>query len=156
MKKIIILPFFILLSVWLSAQEVISTAGQTQSISGYEISWTLGEPVIATVTAGTTVLTQGFHQSKLTVTAIDEFPASDFEVTVFPNPTSDFVIVHLVPTTINAGLSLFEFSGKLLQQHLITESDTRVNLSGYASGTYILKLYQKDKTPVQSFKIIKH
>lgn len=156
MKKILILPFLLSLTTWLAAQEVISSTGQTQQISGYEISWTLGEPVIETVSKETTVLTQGFHQSNLRLTAMDVFPFSDFEGTVFPNPTSDFVIVHLGSSTIHTGLSLYNFSGKLLQQYLITGSETYLNLSGYASGTYILKLHQKDKTPAQSFQIIKH
>lgn len=155
MKKLIPLPLLLLLTVWLPAQEVISVAGETQNISGYEISWTLGEPVIETVSTETTVLTQGFHQSKLTVTAIDELLVSDLELKVYPNPTTDFVIVHMGSTAINAGLSLFDFSGKLLQQYLLTEPDARLNLTAYASGTYILKIYQEDKTPVQSFKIIK-
>jgi len=157
MKNIFILGLLFTLAENLSAQEVISAASQSKQVNGYEICWTFGEPLIETVSNGTTILTQGFNQPNLTVvTAIDELSASDLDVKVFPNPTSDFVVVHLIPTTINAVLSLYDFSGKLLQQHLITGSETCVNLSSYTCGTYILKLYQKDKTPVHSFKIIKH
>ena len=94
MKRILLLVTVILFFLNnIFGQEVISTAGKTQSNSGYEVSWTLGEPVIKTFSAGNSILTQGFHQSKLIITAIGEISEQNNLISVFPNPTNEFAIV---------------------------------------------------------------
>ena len=55
MKNIILLTIILLIGTVLTAQEVISSGGETQSASGYEISWTIGEPVIETFTGSTNI-----------------------------------------------------------------------------------------------------
>ena len=137
-----------------NAQEVVASAGETQKAADIELSWTLGETIIETAESGSSVLTQGFHQSKLVVTALDDIIAN-FEVKVYPNPTSDFVIVNLDATKYDTQYALFDFSGKLLRQHPISETETRLDMIRYASGTYILKLLDDNSLPLQSFKIVK-
>ncbi len=78
----------------LQAQKVVSANGGTATAAGTQVSWTIGEPITATVTDGTTTLTQGFHQTKLTVTAVDDIQIAGLEIKVYPNPTSDYVTVH--------------------------------------------------------------
>ena len=56
---------FILLMVFVGSsqsQEVISTAGEVFETTNGSISWTIGEPVIATLVGTDNSLTQGFHQ----------------------------------------------------------------------------------------------
>lgn len=156
MKKIILFfALFVFTVANIIAQEVVSTAGETQSISGYEISWTLGEPIIQTISSGSTILTQGFHQSKLTVTAIDELLVSDFGLKVYPNPTSEFIVIKINKLENNPAFSLYNLSGKLLQSQSIYATETQINLNEYASGTYLLKLNQEFNQPLQTFKIVK-
>ena len=138
-----------------NAQEVVSSAGETQTVSGYEVSWTLGEAVIETHTAGSNILTQGFHQTKLTITALEELSVSELEVKVYPNPTSEFVIVHFKGNDITSQYLLYDLSGKLLQQNLIAKNDTRIDMINYSNGAYILKLIDDNNHPIQHFKIVK-
>jgi len=156
MKKIYYLFFMLIIGFSLKAQEVISSGGKTETTVGYEVSWTIGEPVIKTISSGTNILTQGFHQSKLIVTAITEILFPELNVKVFPNPTQDYVIIQFNKLTQNPGFSLFDLSGKLLQSQLISASETHFNLSEYANGTYLLKLNQDLQQPLQTFKIVKH
>ena len=155
MKIIILLIIILLIGVTISAQEVVSSGGETQSAAGYEISWTIGEPVIETFTGSSNILTQGFHQSKLTVTPITEFLKSNVELKVFPNPTNDFVLIQFNELIENSGYTLFSLTGKVLESKLITSTETRLNLKNYASGQYILKLTKNSTQPLQTFKIIK-
>ena len=155
MKNIILLTIILLIGTVLTAQEVISSGGETQSASGYEISWTIGEPVIETFTGSTNILTQGFHQSKLTVTPITEFLNSRIELKVFPNPTSDFVLIQFNELVENSGYTLFNLTGKVLESELLTSTSTKLDLKNYASGQYILKLTKNSTQPLQTFKIIK-
>ena len=155
MEKIILIFFVLLIGTILSAQEVISSGGETQSASGYEISWTIGEPIIETFTGGSNILTQGFHQSKITVTSLTENLYPDIKLKVFPNPTSDFVLIQFNELIENSGYSLFNLTGKVLESKLITSTETRLDLRNYASGQYILKLTKNSTKPLQTFKIIK-
>lgn len=60
-KKVPVL-FFMLAAFSLTAQEVISTQGDSYTNSNGTIDFTIGETVINTFTNGNTTLTQGFHQ----------------------------------------------------------------------------------------------
>lgn len=144
------LPVFSLL-----AQNVVSSGGETQNVPGYEVSWTIGEPVIETISSGTNTLTQGFHQSKLLVTPVSELLLPEITIRVFPNPTSDFVTVQFNKIMENSLLSLFDLSGKKLENRQIASTLTQVDLKRYPNGSYILNLTQKNNQLIQSFKIVK-
>ena len=64
MKYSFIILILFLSGSLLSAQEIVSSNGDTQSAAGYELSWTVGEVVIETLIGGTNSLTQGFHQAE--------------------------------------------------------------------------------------------
>lgn len=155
MKTLLIVHIFVFAVFSVSAQEVVSSAGETQKISGIEISWTIGEPVIETISSGSTVLTQGFHQSGLTVTAIDELPFSDFELKVYPNPTSGFVNVQFNKLVENTNYLVFDSNGKMIDNGMINSTNTSLDFKKFASGSYILKLNYNSNHPLQTFKIVK-
>ena len=137
-----------------SAQTVFSANGGTATVAGTQVSWTVGEPVVATVSDGNSTLTQGFQQSKLTVTAIDDLQVQGVEIKVYPNPTSDYVTVHFSNTIEKPVYLLFDLSGRLIEQKNIESTGTKIDMSGYSGGSYILKL-RTAKQPLQTFKIIK-
>ena len=137
-----------------TAQKVISANGGTATAAGTEVSWTIGEPVIATVSDGTTTLTQGFQQSKLTVTAVNEIQVAGVEIKVYPNPTSDFVTVHFSKVMEKPTYLLFDLSGRLIQQKNIESTDAKIDMTQFAGGSYILKV-NSGQQPLQTFKIVK-
>lgn len=156
MTRIIIFLAILLSSIMLQAQEVISAGGETINNSAYEISYTIGEPVIETITDGDNVLTQGMHQSKLTVTSISELLNPEMQVEVFPNPTQDFVIIRFDRLFDNLNYSIFDITGKRIDNSIISLSETTLDFTNYIQGTYILKLQHENKEAIQTFKIIKH
>ena len=155
MKKLMLLIIGAFIGPAIIAQEVISSGGETQTASGYEICWTLGESVIETFSSGSNILTQGFHQSKLTATPISEVLYSGIELKVFPNPSRDFIIIQLTDLVENLHYSLYDGSGKLLEKMRITSTRTQLDLKNYANGQYILQLTAKSGELLQSFKILK-
>ncbi len=156
MKKLKINILFLLLFVAGSttAQEVISANGGTATAAGTQVSWTIGEPVIATISDANNTLTQGFHQTKLTVTAINDIQVSGVEIKVYPNPTSDFVTVHFGKVVEKPAYFLFDLSGRMIQQKNIESTDEKIDMTDYSGGSYILKL-NSGQQPLQTFKIIK-
>jgi hypothetical protein len=139
-----------------SAQQVVSSNGDSQVAAGLEVSWTVGEAVIETLVGGSTTLTQGFHQTKLTITAVSELLIPGLEIKVFPNPTQDFITVHFSEYIEGSRYFLYDFTGKLLENKLINSADTEINMRNYASGQYILKLTNKSQQPIQTFQIVKY
>ena len=63
MKKNTLVLFSLFASLAVTAQEVISTQGESYSNASASIDFTIGEVIINTETAGTNVITQGFHQT---------------------------------------------------------------------------------------------
>jgi uncharacterized repeat protein (TIGR01451 family) len=60
-------------------------------------------------------------------------------VTVYPNPTADVFIINTNQLQ-NTTAALTDLSGKLLQNIIIKQSNTTVNISNYAKGVYMLKI----------------
>ncbi|QGY46526.1 T9SS type A sorting domain-containing protein [Maribellus comscasis] len=155
MKNYILIIAFCFTTISTSfAQEVVASAGETQQAGSIELSWTLGESVIETFTSGA-ILTQGFHQSKLLVTAIDEPSLLVSELKVYPNPASEFVMIHFNSEIKDKQYSLFDMTGKMLLLNSISETDSRIDVSSLASGTYLLRISAKKTNNIQSFKIVK-
>ena len=156
MKYSIIIPIFFLAGVMVSAQEVVSSNGDSKSAAGYEVSWTVGEAVIATMIGSTNTLTQGFQQPRLTVTAVTDLLYPGLEIKVFPNPTQEFITIRFSEYIEDTRYSLYDLRGKLIENKLINAADTEIDLKKYASGQYILKLTNKSRQAIQTFQIIKY
>jgi hypothetical protein len=156
MKYLVIILFLIPAFANLTAQEVISPGGEAQAAAGVEVSWTLGEAVIDTYIGGSSALTQGFQQTKLTIIAVGVPLMPGLEIKVFPNPTPDIVTIHFSEYVEDSRYWLYDLRGKLLENKLIHSADTEINMAQYASGQYILKLTQGAIRPIQTFHIVKY
>ncbi len=119
-----------------------------------QLSWTIGEPITNTATNPNNILTQGFNQSVLLITAIDEKQNSN--ITVTPNPTADFVTISIHENDLeNAQYLLHDINGKLILQSIIQDTQTKIPFTELAKATYFVEVLtnnQKTKT----FRIIKN
>jgi hypothetical protein len=153
MKKNPLFAGLFLLSVAINAQEVISTQGDSYTNGSNTIDFTVGEPIIETVSDGNNDLTQGFHQTLLTITGIEDLDVN-FIVNLFPNPTADEVNITVEKFE---GLSyhLFDIAGKLLKEQMITAKATKIVVENYPKGTYLLTLSHAENKKIKSYRIIK-
>lgn len=156
MKQIFLIVVAIMLTATanITAQEVVAANGGTATTGSNEVSWTIGEVVIATCSSASNSLTQGFHQTRLVITALNEVTIPNIEIKVYPNPTQDFVNIRFNELTDTPAYLLFDFTGKLIKRDKITSTNVKLNMTNYAGGIYILKL-TNGKKPLQSFKIVK-
>lgn len=155
MKSTIYIFLMLLLSVHSTkSQEVISTSGDYFEFSGGSVSWTICEVMTETFTDGTTILTQGFQQSKLSVSTVEELQDLSFSIQLYPNPTKE--IVHLtIEDFTNTSFQLFDFQGKLLHEANIMSKETELRMSDYSNAAYFLKLI-KDNTIIGTYRILKY
>jgi len=139
----------------LLAQQVVATAGSSMINSSGSISYTIGEGVSRTISKGDNTLTQGFHQTTLSVSSINEIKDLDFAISVYPNPTSDFVNLLVGKENVLGFLyQLFDMNGKLLAQKELKSNETNVPFQHLSSGFYLLKV-KDGSQELKSFKIIK-
>ncbi len=164
MKNYLFLILVLTASVSVKAQqlEVVAASGDFYKNSSGSLSWTLGEAAIETLSESNYILTQGFQQSKITVTSVNELPGLDFTISVFPNPASDFLTVKVEKNDGFTGLMyhLYDINGKLLLLKQPEGNETTISLSNFNPSIYFLEVIQaKDSTDakycVSIFKIIK-
>jgi hypothetical protein len=156
LKFIIASVFLALIPGFVNAQQIISSSGIALKNSTGSLSFTLGELVIDTKNVGETTITQGFHQTKLTITVIHFLREQNFSISAFPNPTHDFVNLKIEKGDIrDIEIVLFDLQGKVLSTQKIESTNTEVSFSGYNPGNYLLKVIQKGKE-IRTFKVIKN
>lgn len=153
MKKKALIAFSLLLgSTAASAQEVISSQGDSYTNSSGSIDFTIGEVVINTGTDGTNDITQGFHQTTWNFAELEDFDAV-FEVSIFPNPTQDVLTIQ---ATAFEGVTfvLTDATGRIVMEDILVGELTPLNVASFEVGTYNLSL-EKSSSIIKTIRLIK-
>ena len=143
------------------AQTTISTAGGNASGSGGTVSYTVGQVAYSTQTTTSGTITQGVQQpiEIFVQTALEQAKDITLQLQVFPNPVNDFLKLTVVPSATisiqSLSFQLYDVNGKLVQNNNVESNETNIMMSGFTSGTYLLKIIQGD-TSFKTFKIIKN
>jgi hypothetical protein len=121
-------------------RKVIATAGTSVKVGNIQVDYTVGEPVINTLSAGSFVLTQGFQQGDPVISATHGLP-ENVSLKISPNPTSGEVLVELAGPEIDCYAGIFTIFGQPvsdLEHQFIGagKQQTRFNLSRMPSGAY--------------------
>lgn len=157
MKNIIIIVV-LFTSMKSYSQEVYSSCGNHYSNANYSMSFTIGEPIISTYIANGTIMTQGFHQTKLTDVAsfIKNF-YTEATIAVFPNPAVNSIQIDLKSTNaINYRTNIFDINGQLIYQSTLTSiPQQQIAVSHWSVGTYIIQVVDDKNQALATAKIIK-
>lgn len=167
MKEIQTFIIFVLLAINLHAQSVerhvIATAGGTyyDGVNNFEMDYTVGEVAVTTISTTNNTLTQGFQQPfKLTLTAVQEYPDSDPQVIVYPNPVIDQLNISIEkPETGVYRVIVYDMLGQLMaDKSFIAGSGgtekLNIDFNPYATGNYFVRIMHEKKV-LQTSKIIK-
>lgn len=137
-------------------QFVIGASGTDFSNSNAQLSWTIGETIISTLSTGNQQLTQGFHQTLLQVSSVDNTEDTGFSAEVFPNPSQEIIVIQIDSELDQLQYSIFDVLGRLLHhEDILNNRYTTVNLSNLSAGNYLLKIISKDTKIFRTFKIQK-
>jgi hypothetical protein len=136
--------------------EVIASAGEHYDNGTVQLSWTLGEVMIDTYDNGTNILTQGFHQTQLTVTSIEE-ELTDVRMSLYPNPTSEYLNIELGNNEQDINLQLYDMSGKLIHKDVINAYDTKyvLPMQMVATGKYLVQMQSEDGKLNTTHQVVK-
>lgn len=142
----------------LHAQNAIPATGGNANGAGGTSSFTVGQVFYTTETETTGTITHGVQQpfEILVLTAIEEASEVILECSVYPNPTTNLLILK-IGNYDKEKLSylLFDINGKHLKINKVMSGETQIEMEKLASGTYFLKVFDNNKE-VKTFKIIKN
>ena len=135
---------------------VIGASGAQTKTGTYEVNYTIGETIVNTANLGNNgTITQGFHQSYITVNAIDKITAS-YDLHIFPNPTQKQIVIESNHLDQIQTFRIFDSKGALVDEIQNTEIErTQIDLQEMRAGKYFLKAIHKDNTSVLTYQIIK-
>ncbi len=67
--------------------------------------------------------------------------SSNFDLNIFPNPSSDFINVNFKNNNQNLAISLFDLNGKMLfQQNSFNRTSEKIDVSNLEKGIYYLQI----------------
>jgi len=171
MRTLTLLSALIIISVSARSQSlsssVINCTGNSYSQGYYNVDWSVGEMALVNTiqSNGYAIITNGFLQPNLSDFNNDarRYFTKD-EVTIMPNPTHGKIEINFsTPQKGNLYLYVYDVNGKLLASDKMLLSGIMiskfVDLSTYASSTYLLKVELKPAPgsvfKSGSYKIIK-
>ncbi len=139
-----------------TSHQVLSASGGDATGSGGSVAYSVGQIVYTTSTGTTGSVAQGVEQAYEIYSVGIKETALNISLSIFPNPTSDFLILK-VEDYNNEALSynLIDEQGKLILSEQITNQETQVSMSVLARGSYFINIVQANKK-IQTFKIIKN
>lgn len=134
------------------SNEVISSAGETQSNATVSIDFSVGELAIETISNSSNTLTQGFHQTQFLYINLTEI-SEPINVISYPNPVVNELIVEIPNNSQTMDLIIYSMEGKIIDSFRINET-LKISFSKFTPGTYIISLKNNTEL-IKSYKIIK-
>ena len=140
------------------AQEAILTSGGDASSTTGTVSYSVGQMVYTTNTGTTGTVAQGVQQPYEISVAIAIENTDDIllDFKVYPNPVRDILRLKTGERNIeNIYYQLLDVKGNLLQNGKIRDAETLINMSGFPSATYLLKVICTGDSASQEMKLFK-
>lgn len=161
MKRKLIIAALLLVTVPAISQtkqsDVVASAGGFVTTGNVSVSYTVGEPVTGTLSAGNVVLSQGFQQGYIEVDDdIESALASD--VRLYPNPVKSILYVEFGEALDEeCKVKCFDMSGRLMVD-MQYEGDLRmsIDMSEYPQGSYFVKVLSADGNELVNSRVIKY
>lgn len=155
MNHLLLTAFGILLSaqIKVSAQQAVLAAGKDVSGNG-SVSFSIGQVVYTANAVNPISVTQGVQQTYDKDLSSGSNESSPTRINIFPNPTTERLIVQFQESCENCSFELMDESGKLLQHGNASGIETNIFVNQLVAGTYFLRIL-KNTTEIETAKIVK-
>ncbi len=158
-KLLLTIALLILLGITgIQAQQSLNAAGANASSSQGTVSFSVGQLFYQSIHGSNGSVAQGVqHPYEIwVVTGIEQAEGISLMATVFPNPTSDQLILNIGQFNTNdLFFQIFDINGKLLKRDRITTEQTFIDMASLAPAIYFVQISQANRE-VKTFKIIKN
>ncbi|MEP6647108.1 MAG: T9SS type A sorting domain-containing protein [Saprospiraceae bacterium] len=162
MRKIRVLSIVILL-ITLSdcsifAQQATLTSGRDVNGTTGSVSYSIGQPDYTNFKSDSGNISFGVQQPLVVIMVGTNETDQDISVSISPNPVINSLRLKIGDGSVPIGnyeYNLYDINGKLLLQKGIKNEVTNIPMTEFASGMYLLRVGQKSKDNIRSFKIFK-
>jgi hypothetical protein len=132
----------------------VASGGNATGVDG-SVSYTVGTTCYTTISDGSTVLTQGIQQP-YEIQVVNGMEETGIALgSVYPNPTTDYVMLSLNGDLQNMHYTLCDVQGKFISRQNLVKQQTNIPMASLTNGAYLVKVYN-DKKQLKTFKIIKN
>lgn len=143
----------------LFGQTSIGAAGGDTSGPGGTVGYSIGQVAYTNFSSESGNINQGVQQPYDIIMVSTANPDISLNAAIFPNPSATSVQLILDEFVFSSGkhefaYSLYDLSGRLLQQDEITASTTLITLEKLVGTVYFLRVSDNDRE-VKTFKIFK-
>lgn len=155
MKKLILFFAFLIGATCSYSQQLTTSSGGETTGTGGSTSYSIGQIAYSVYSDDTGTISEGVQQPYeiYRITGIKP-NLTISNIKVYPNPTSNNLLLEISDVNQSLSYQLFNSSGILLKTQKDLESKTVINMDDISSNIYFLKIFDKNKI-VSSFKIIK-
>jgi len=156
MKNILVL---ILLSSCfnLFSQESVNSSGGNVNDIGGSSSYSIGQVAYTTSSGNNGSVSAGVQQT-YTITATTGVNETNFnlEVSVYPNPTTDLLVLNINELKEDYSYQVMDMAGKLLTNGQLMNNQTQLDFSSYAAGSYYVNIITNQNKNIKTFQVIKN
>lgn len=142
----------------ITAQEVVTTLGGNAIGSSGSVSYSVGQLFFNNLSSSTGTVSQGVQQPyEISTLGLENNNNDNISqvIVIYPNPTTDFLILQF-GNVINAlSYQIFDITGKLLKNEIVFDKENKIDMSSFIKATYFLKVLKYNQE-VKVFKIIKN
>ncbi|MDY8134565.1 T9SS type A sorting domain-containing protein [Aquimarina sp. 2201CG5-10] len=151
----VLIFFFLGITSMMAQQNNVSSGGNATGPSGTS-SFSVGQTFYTTTQNASGSLSEGVQQAfEIETLSNPEFELVQLNVSTYPNPTTDRLILSLDEIDItNTSFEIHDIHGRLVLSKAIDSNTNVIEMGAYASGTYILTMKMQN-TALKTFKIIK-
>ena len=138
------------------AQESVNTSGSIAIGSGGTASYTVGQ-VAYTSSLGSNGSVSAGVQQAYTITATTGVGETNFnlEASVYPNPTTDLLVLSVNELKEDFKYQVLDMAGKLMTNGKIANTQTQLDFSSFAAGTYVIKI-STNQNEIKTFQVVKN
>ena len=151
MKRLILIAFSLTISGLTQAQptkpSVLNATGQTLRNATFQLTYSVGEPMVTVLKNPNDILTQGFIQPE-TVKKVSEF-------NFYPNPVADKLYFENAEKI--ASYKVYDMAGRQVFGQALSKPQrtVTVNLEMLAEALYIVNAFDSEGKRLHSFQIMK-
>ncbi|OFY36944.1 MAG: hypothetical protein A2W91_00730 [Bacteroidetes bacterium GWF2_38_335] len=119
-----------------------------------EIEIIAGELIVLSMEGDSVSMAGGFIDGALTITSVLDLPNYNIEISVFPNPTLNNVMVNIPIGHNNLTIRVYNENGQLIMESKNVPVCNNVHFDKYPKGVYFINIEQNSQI-ISSKKIIK-
>lgn len=165
MRRLVLLIYATLSYLAINAQQIgpqaVTTSGATLKSGNSQVTFTVGEITVKTITDGNFTIGQGTVSgsagANVSTKVVDPI-GSGLEIRFFPNPVQTLLTAEVQDAKSRfLEWTVYDISGKVISSDIYAAQTNRVNFNttNWQAGTYILTVSEKGGQILGSYQVIK-